>query len=628
LASFASKLPPTAQNAVRGVERALTPRQFRRIHGVTPPPWLDTTGDPVSMRSKDQPSHVAFTVQEPGRERTDHRMVVAEDEADPQTLVLSPPDPFERVDFSLVETEHADRAVVTAEFETLDGSTHTETRRILSGFHSTANYVPVSVSVPEPAEEVTLTVESETTVDTVRERLFRLYHREGWHESETPRLSVPAPRATGGTPILFISVDTFRYDYLHTFDAVLDELGDLAVVPDEPRTQGYVTNSSHASTFTGEHPMVHGYFGKKGSGIAGGINEDLETIPELLARNQYKCSGCGSQGKIGPEKGFGDGMHRFRHYPISWLSREYDATDVTDATVEWIRKDAAGSSNRLFYFVHFFDAHYPYFPPQPSGVETDLDFAAVDEFIDEHGPADYLERLHGPDPEMDPDTLELFERNYEESLRFVASQVVRILQALKRADLFEDAFIVVAGDHGEEFLERKFGSHQTLYDANIRPGMIVKPPRDDPIPVPDTVDLIDVFPTIARLVGEDPPNNGTGQPFQDWSERPRITERVGLDWYNVAVEVDGVKGIFTYDYDFPPSPANVHLESGPVETELYRLSAVRAGNFQQADVSEDTRTRLREIAESFAGDRGEYDHDMSGSVPDDVETRLEHLGYR
>ena len=579
------------------------------------------------MRSKDQASHVLFSVKEPGRGRTDYRMVVAEDDAGPQTLRLSPPDPFERVDFSLAEVEHTDCVSVTAEFETADG-TRTKTRRITSGFHSTASYIPLCLSVDEPARAVTLTVESDTSVGSFRERLFRYYHREGWHESAAPRLSVPAPRGTGGKPILFISVDTFRYDYLHTFDPVLEELGDRAVVPDEPRTQGYVTNESHASTFTGEHPMVHGYFGKKGSSISGGINEDLETIPELLARNQYKCSGCGSQGKIGPEKGFGDGMHRFRVYPLSWLSRQYDATDVTDATVEWIRKDSQGSSNRLFYFAHFFDAHYPYFPPQPSGVDTDIDFEAIDEYIQDHGPSDYLERLHGPGPEMDPDTLELFERNYEESLRFVASQIVRILQALKREGLFEDTFIIIAGDHGEEFLERKFGSHQTLYDANIRPGMIVKPPRDESLPVPDAVDLIDIFPTIAKLVGENPPNNGTGQPFQDWSERPRITERVGLEWYNVAVEVDGVKGIFTYDYDFPPSPDNIHLESGPVETELYSLSEVRAGNYQQADVSDETREHLLEIAESFAGERGEYDHDMSDSVPGEIETRLEHLGYK
>jgi len=435
-------------------------------------------------------------------------------------------------------------------------------------------------------------------------------------------------------PILLISVDTFRYDYLHTFERVIDELGQNAVIPDEPRTQGYCTQPSHGSLFTGVHPTRHGNFGKKpiDNGYSGGIDSDLTTIPELLTRNQYKCSGCGSEEKIGPTNGFGDGMDRFRHYPISWDDRLYDGSNIADAVIEWIRTDASAPSTRLFYFLHFFDPHYPYIPPQPEQIEGGLNYELADQLRERAPQTSYLNVLNNDTVDLRTEQIEILKQNYEASLEYTASQIQRVIQQLKRADLFDESLVIIIGDHGEEFFERKFWGHSSLYDANIRPGMILKLPSNSEIAVRDQVNLIDILPTIGQFVEGKTPETCQGVPLQkDRSgSRPRITERHGAEHYNVAVESDGIKGIFTYDYHFPGRPSETQVASGPGHVEFYRRSAVRAGNYDdsEASIPEDDRTRLRSLAESFILDSEQTAYEMSKSVPRDIEDRLEQLGYK
>jgi len=413
---------------------------------------------------------------------------------------------------------------------------------------------------------------------------------------------------------------------------VIDELSESAVVPSEPRTQGYCTQPSHGSLFTGVHPTKHGNFAKKPAdqGYSGGIDSDLTTLPELLARNQYKCSGCGSEEKLGPTNGFGDGMDRFRHYPISWDDRVYDGANIANAVIEWIHTDASAPSNRLFYFLHFFDPHYPYVPPQPEQIGNGLDYELADQLRETAPQTSYLDVLNGNPVDFETEKIDILKQNYEASLEYTASQIRRVIQELKRADLFDESLVIITGDHGEEFFERKFWGHSSLYDANIRPGMILKLPSGADITVRDEIDLIDIFPTIARLVEGEVPEACQGVPLQEEQSGPRITERHGAEHYNVSVESDGVKGIFTYGYQFPGRPTEAQVEAGPRRVEFYRLSAVRAGNYGEPDesIAESERTRLRSLAESFILSAEQSTYEMSASVPQDLEDRLEQLGYK
>lgn len=621
--------PEGTMQFVRGLERAMTPREFTDEKEVSVPNWVKDSESGRVLRTKGQSPFVSFSIQSYGSGRINHFVTAS---GDSQTLNLTPDEEFRTLDLTVLDTKHTDHLRVEATFTTKSGDEIVQNRELTAGDFFSARFVPIRFTIDEPAHRVSVELHSQTSTPDMRERLFRLYHRSDWKESSEPCLSVPTPRAADGTPILLISVDTFRYDYLHTFDEVINELGENIVIPNEPRTQGYCTQPSHGSLFTGVHPTRHGNFAKKptDNGLSGGIDDDLTTITELLNRNQYKCSGCGSEEKIGPTNGFGDGMDRFRHYPISWDDRVYDGADIANAVTEWIRTDASAPSNRLFYFLHFFDPHYPYIPPQPEQIDNGLNYQLADQVRERAPQTAYLDVVNNDSVDLETEQIEILKQNYEASLEYTASQIRRVIKQLKISGLFEESLVIITGDHGEEFFERKFWGHSSLYDANIRPGMIIKLPNSSEINVRDQVDLIDIFPTIAQLVEGKTPEACQGIPLQEDRSGPRITERHGSEHYNVAVESGGAKGIFTYEYQFPGCPTQRQLDSGPTQEEFYRLSAVRTGDYDDSgqSISERERTQLRSLAKAFISDREQTTYEMSGSVPRDVEDRLEQLGYK
>ncbi len=418
----------------------------------------------------------------------------------------------------------------------------------------------------------------------------------------------------------------------------LDALGDDAIVPSEPRTQGYWTAPSHASMFTGSHPGDHGYVGHgKVEGDERPINPDMTPIPELLTNHGYKCSGLVSHTRILPEFGFGRGCHRYRADTMNhsdWITREHDARHSVNQLIEWIDFDVTRRSHSLFYFLHVFDPHYPYIPPLDYLENGDIDLSKSTRYREQFDTArgsegDYL-RMYRNEHEVDPDLVEAMEDYLALSVEYTATQIARLVEHLRSVELFDDALIIVTGDHREEFGERGFFTHSSLYDRNIRPFMAVKPPTSVDWTIPDAVDTIDFLPTIAQLIDVDVPEHCTGVPIQNKTERdrPRITERLRPDWYNVSVELDGIKGIFTYESEYPDRPMEEAIGDGPVLTEFYELDAIRSGDFSELDSPSNT-TELQEVAEQFVlAEQSSYSSSVSAVTPSqETEERLKDLGY-
>lgn len=464
-------------------------------------------------------------------------------------------------------------------------------------------------------------------------------------DPERQNVSIGTPSAlpvdVDQPPIVLVSVDALRYDYVERFDPVLNVLGPDAVVPDEPRTQTNWTAPAHGSMLTGMYPADHGYVRRPMDDTGQSpIDSAFTTIPELLHAHQYKCSGLVSHTRILPEYGFGRGFTRFRLQAMGyddWLTRETDASHAVDEVCRWIERDSA-VSNRLFYFLHVFDPHYPYVPPHP---DHDLRLDLVKQYSDTlDSIGRYPDRVRafasGRTPEIDPDgeIVELLRSYYAQSVEYTAKQVARLLTKLESVDLLDEALVIITGDHGEEFMERGFPTHKTLYDDCIRPGMIVKPPDDADWKPPDDADLIDILPTIATAVGTDPPSQVDGRAWQASASgsRPRFAERIYEDSYSVAVEVDGTKGIFTYEGDYPGRPSDDELGDGPLLKEFYSLRDVREGNYDNLLDTLDAATAdtLRRHAREFAGrtPKSEDGPVRSGDGHRrEVEEQLEDLGY-
>jgi hypothetical protein len=558
----------------------------------------------------------------------------------PSSLTVLFPELVSTIEFELFDVDTVEQLTTTATFQTVTGETISRSTEVTDGSWNDLQTLPLQFSVDEPSVSVTIEFEAEyageaTTTKWVNRLLDGITDRIQMKPKDSPQFSVPRPRGESPTqkpPIFLISVDTLRHDHLHLLSDLIDVLGPDVTVPSEPRTQGHWTPASHASMLTGTHPGDHQYVGWTNEGTDLPIDPDHRTMAELLSEQGYKCSGLVSHGRLLPEAGFGRGFHRYEFQNMtSWLDRATDGSDIYQRLSQWLATDTQSGTGGLFYFAHFFDPHYPYLPPLPTdGI--DLDLGVIDEFQDAIATGSYLDTDQTRFP-MDDDDLELIKTYYQESIKYVEMLLVKLVDDLKRHGLFDDALIIVTGDHGEEFFEQGVAGHDTPHDGNIRQGMIIKPPSQTDLTVPETPDLIDVLPTVAQLVGAETLLQCRGIPWQNGEveTRPRITERIRPDWYSIAVEEGDTKGIFTYESNFPYRPDDTTLSEEPVKATFNRLSAVRNYGTDETGVVDDSeRDRLAELAEAFfdqgtsrdGSDRREH------TISPETNAQLEKLGYK
>jgi hypothetical protein len=558
-------------------------------------------------------------------------------------------DAFSGVDLCLSGIATTDTVAVTGEFVAEDGDVSMDSVLLENhrGF-DTGDSFEVHLSVDEPVTSVTIEVEVTGAGDGAASLaglkstlLSRATHRD-FVRRDRPRVGLPVPvqyEATG-TPIVIVSVDTLRYDTREQLQPLLSVLGETATVPTEPRTNGNWTPPSHGSMFTGVHPGEHKYVGV-GDASEHPLHPDLVTLPELLSEAGYKCSALTSHARILPEAGFGRGCYRFRAQNMTnWLNRDNDARTAVDRVLQWVERDTLSdpSSHRLCYFLHVFDPHLPYIPDHPTAALESFDLAAIDAFqdrINDTAPEAHVSGSPDEGVDFDEDFLDTVTENYRESVTYTARQLRRLIDGLRTNGLFDDALIIVTGDHGELFGEHGLYGHESVHYTNVRPFMVVKPPRDADWEVPDTPNTIDFLPTVAKAVGEPIPDQCQGTPWQepDRDSTVRITERIRPKSYSVAVETgNGVFAVLRYPDRYPERPGSAELEAGPVSEEYYLLEDLRAGRYDECGdrLEDSTKEDIRKQAETFVAEKPVLARDSERSVRASEETaeQLRHLGYK
>ena len=175
-------------------------------------------------------------------------------------------------------------------------------------------------------------------------------------------------------------------------------------------------------------------------------------------------------GKFGLDSGFDTYFDKFdvsKRRSVSLASISRRAGQVVDNAMPWLEQQA---SRPFFAWLHFYDAHSPYEPPEP-----------------------FLSRFR--------------DRPYAGEIAYVDSQVGRILQWLDTRQLTERTIVIVIGDHGESLNEHGEGTHGLfIYEATTRVPFIVRTPYSGihGRRVPGVVRSEDVMPTVLELVGRRP----------------------------------------------------------------------------------------------------------------------------
>jgi iduronate 2-sulfatase len=103
-------------------------------------------------------------------------------------------------------------------------------------------------------------------------------------------------------------------------------------------------------------------------------------------------------------------------------------------------------------------------------------------------------------------------RAYRASTSFVDAQVGRVLEALERLGLKENTIVLFWGDHGYHLGEKgKWSKAYSLFEVGTRVPLIIAVPGGRAAAAEGTVELLDLYPTLADLCGLPTPTGIRGR---------------------------------------------------------------------------------------------------------------------
>ncbi|HLY39528.1 MAG TPA: sulfatase-like hydrolase/transferase, partial [Candidatus Binatia bacterium] len=180
--------------------------------------------------------------------------------------------------------------------------------------------------------------------------------------------------------------------------------------------------------------------------------------------------------------------------------------------------------------------HDPYSPPRklrppvPAGVRSAIATGDIHELA-------MRINAHGAAP-LDDVELGYLRALYDADIAAWDAELARLLDALAARGLRDSTILVILADHGEEFQDHgklKHGIH--LYEELIHVPLVIAGPGITPGRTATQVQGIDLFPTIATLLGASTP---AGLPGQDILAEP--AERPAFSETRYGVAPDGSSG--------------------------------------------------------------------------------------
>jgi arylsulfatase A-like enzyme/Tfp pilus assembly protein PilF len=283
--------------------------------------------------------------------------------------------------------------------------------------------------------------------------------------------------------VIVLTLDTTRFDRIgaygdHTAATPnLDRLASEGVLFEQAIAPVPLTLPAHSTLFTGLLPPKHGV--RDNGGYV--LDPKHRTLASVLKSAGFQTGGfVGAfvlDSKWGLNQGFDTYVDRFdvsKYQQVSLGGVARRATEVVDNAMPWLEQRAG---ERFFAWLHFYDAHTPYDPPEPFRSR----------FAD---------------------------RRYAGEIAYVDHEIGRVLRWLDTNQLSDRTIVVAIGDHGESLNEHGEATHGLfVYDATMRIPFIVRAPYQAMRGrrVPSTVRTEDVMPTLLDLLGHPTPDGIQGQ---------------------------------------------------------------------------------------------------------------------
>lgn len=301
--------------------------------------------------------------------------------------------------------------------------------------------------------------------------------------------------------VFLITIDTLRADHVHCYGyqeiqtPALDSLAKDGVRFAQAFTPSPITNTSHTTILTGLLPSSHGV-----TDFAIPLAATHPTWAELLKAQGYHTAafiGAVILDSHSLAPGLDRGFDFYDNFPehlspkVHWGRVERRGMNVVGRAEKWLNAHPAGPH---FAWVHLYDPHDPYEPPPP--------YSQI-----------YKDRL------------------YDGEIAYADSALANFLEYIKKRGWYENAIVVVVGDHGEGLGEHGEDTHGIfLYDSTTHVPLIMKLPgkASSGAAIDSQVRTTDILPTVLDLLAIQPPTKLDGESLKPLLEETKPADRIAF----------------------------------------------------------------------------------------------------
>ena len=389
--------------------------------------------------------------------------------------------------------------------------------------------------------------------------------------------------------VLLISIDTCRADYLSCYGYKkkttpnIDALAAKGILFENTVSPVPITLPAHSTMLTGTIPPYHGVHDNSDYQLS----ESNITLAEILKDAGFTTGAAISASVLNSRFGLSQGFETYSDH-IEDMRQEGGFDERTGGetnrfAIDWLEKN---KNKKFFFFLHYYDPHASYLPPEP--------------FASEFAP-----------------------NRYAGEIAYTDYCIGEVLNKLKELDLYDSTLIIITADHGEMLGEHGESTHcYFIYQSAIKVPLIFKlPGRNSPARIGPIAGLVDIVPTVCGLLNIETPKHIQGKDLtgsfkadDSSQDRGMYCESMQATKYNanslLGIVIDRFKYIQTtrpelYDLIKDPAEADNLIEEQP----------------RHAKIMKDKLAQILE--QSIRMDTSDSKADMGS----DMRRSLESLGY-
>jgi arylsulfatase A-like enzyme/tetratricopeptide (TPR) repeat protein len=286
-------------------------------------------------------------------------------------------------------------------------------------------------------------------------------------------LEASSANKNSGKNVLLITIDTLRPDRLSCYSsdycqtANIDVLASKGVLFERAFAHTPTTLASHVSIMLGTTPLYHGIHQNANFVLA----DDFITLAEYLKSRGYSTGAFIGAFPLDSRFGLSQGFDVYdESYPSksssTFVFPERNAQRVIRSALDWLERQ----NSPWFSFIHIWDPHAPYSPPEP------------------------FKKMFKDDP-------------YSGEVAYVDSEIKKLFDGLEKKGFMEDTLVVLTADHGESLGEHGESTHGYFaYNSTIWVPLIMTGPGIKTKRIDEFVSHIDIFPTICDFLGIEKPS--------------------------------------------------------------------------------------------------------------------------